>query len=92
MLLSKGWKYIYMITVELKKCGFKQLLGWIICEPGLVLYNSSMKVLVLAHWVPGAGAKILSKQISFLSKQSSFFIQAKLGFTNAPILTILINH
>ena len=31
---------------------------------------SSMKVLVLAHWVPGAGAKILSKQISFLSNQS----------------------
>ena len=36
------------------------------CLPG----GSSMKGSVLGHWVPGAGAKILSKQISFLSKQS----------------------
>ena len=31
--------------------------------------KSSMKGLLLEHWELGAGAKILSKQISFLSKQ-----------------------
>ena len=41
---------------------------------GIYCLGSSMKPLLLGHWEPGAGAKFLSKQISFLSKQSSFFL------------------
>ena len=55
--------------------------AWIKKEFSIILYF----IFVLhtgCHWVPGAGAKFLSKQISFLSKQIPFFIQAKLRFIN----------